>query len=151
MEFFEESNLELRTTDFVNEYEDMSVGEEVDYDYEELSEFYNSLTMAQKMVLMMVQKMALGEEVDYNEELYNSQTMAQKMALMMVQKMAQMMARSTLEENLENLENLYNGIESTLSSFMQVGINTISCIIFRIFTQLCKFFFVFFKIRILIR
>ena len=120
MEFFEDSNLEL-PTDFVNEYEDMSVEEEVDYDYEELSEFYNSLTMAQKM------------------------------ALMMVQKMAQMMARSTLEENLENLENLYNGIESTLSSFMQVGINIISCIIFRIFTQLCKFFSVFFKIWILIR
>ena len=110
MEFFEESNLEL-PTDFVNEYEDMSVGEEVDYDYEELSEFYNSLTMAQKM------------------------------ALMMVQKMAQMMARSTLEENLENL---YNGIESTISNFMQVGINIILCIIFRIFTQSCKFFFVFF-------
>ena len=113
MEFFEESNLELRTTDFVNEYEDMSVGEEVDYDYEELSEFYNSLTMAQKMVLMMVQKMALGEEVDYDEELYNSQTMAQKMALM---------------------------IESTISNFMQVGIIIILCIIFRIFTQSCKFF-----------
>ena len=120
MEFFEESNLEL-PTDFVNEYEDMSVGEEVDYDYEELSEFYNSLTMAQKM------------------------------ALMMVQKMAQMMARSTLEENLGNLDNLYNGIESTLSNFMQVGINIILCIIFRIFTQSCKFFSVFFKIRILIR
>ena len=104
MEFFEESNLEL-PTDFVNEYEDMSVGEEVDYDYEELSEFYNSLTMAQKM--------ALGEEVDYDEELYNSQTMAQKMALM---------------------------IESTISNFMQVGIIIILCIIFRIFTQSCKFF-----------
>ena len=114
MEFFEDSNLEL-PKDFVNEYEDMSVGEEVDYDYEELSEFYNSLTMAQKM---------------------------------MVQKMAQMMARSTLEENLENL---YNGIESTLSSFMQVGINIILCIIFRIFIQSCKFFSVLFKIRILIR
>ena len=85
MEFFEESNLEL-PTDFVNEYEDMSVGEEVDYDYEELSEFYNSLTMAQKM------------------------------------------------------DNLYNGIESTLSNFVQVGINIILCIIFRIFTQSCKFF-----------
>ena len=120
MEFFEDSNLEL-PKDFVNEYEDMSVGEEVDYDYEELSEFYNSLTMAQKM------------------------------ALMMVQKMAQMMARSTLEENLGNLENLYNGIESTLSSFMQVGINIILCIIFRIFIQSCKFFSVLFKIRILIR
>ena len=93
MEFFEDSNLEL-PTDFVNEYEDMSVGEEVDYDYEELSEFYNSLTMAQKMALM---------------------------------------------------------IESTLSSFMQVGINIILCIIFRIFTQSCKFFSFFFKIRILIR
>ena len=144
MEFFEDSNLEL-PTDFVNEYEDMSVGEEVDYDYEELSEFYNSLTMAQKMVLMMVQKMALGEEVDYNEELYNSQTMAQKMALMMVQNMAQMMARSTLEENLENLENLYNGIESTISNFMQVGIIIILCIIFRIFTQSCKFFSLFLR------
>ena len=96
MEFFEESNLEL-PTDFVNEYEDMSVGEEVDYDYEELSEFYNSLTMAQKM------------------------------------------------------DNLYNGIESTLSNFVQVGINIILCIIFRIFTQSCKFFSFFFKIRILIR
>ena len=93
MEFFEESNLELRTTDFVNEYEDMSVGEEVDYDYEELSEFYNSQTMAQKMALM---------------------------------------------------------IESTISN-MQVGIIIILCIIFRIFTQSCKFFSVLFKIRILIR
>ena len=62
MEFFEESNLEL-PTDFVNEYEDMSVGEEVDYDYEELSEFYNSLTMAQKMALMMVQNMAQMEKI----------------------------------------------------------------------------------------